>query len=271
MTVSLITQRVIHETTDISIAVSDFRVGTYALNYLADEFVYIGASSPFNNIWIELSTPEEATVGTPYIEVWFNGTWHPVVDVIDQTDGMTKSGRVCWSLYIDGGWNSEQKSETVGLSSFQIYNRYWLRLSWGSAFTAGLAYIGQKFSTDSVLSAMYPDLMQSALLSGFKTGKTTWDEQHFMASEAVVKEIRKRNIALDRGQILDWTVFEDASAHKVAEIVYHAFGAPYRDHVIMAQKRYHDELNSRFYVIDRNSNGHVEQSEVYDKSGWMTR
>jgi hypothetical protein len=271
MTVSLITQRVIHETTDISVAVSDFRVGTYALSYLAGEFIYIGASSPFNNLWFELSIASDDDAGTPTIEVWHNGSWSEVVDVIDQTSGMTSSGRLSWALHIDKGWNSEQKSETVGLSSFDIYNRYWLRLSWGLGFTAGLAYIGQKFSTDSIMSATYPDLMQSAILNGFKVGKTNWDEQHFMASEAVVKEIKKRNIALDRGQILDWTVFEDAAAHKVAEIVYHAFGAPYRDHVIMAQKRYLEELNSRFYAIDSNQNGHVETAEIYNKSGWMTR
>jgi hypothetical protein len=271
MTVSLITQRVIHETTDISVAVSDFRVGNYALGYSAGEFIYIGASSPFNNIWMELFTPEVASVGSPTIEVWYNGAWSPVVDVIDQTEGLTKSGRISWALHIDSGWNLEQKSETVGLTTFQIYNRYWLRMSWASAFSVELSYIGQKFSTDSALSAMYPDLMQSAILNGFKAGKINWDEQHFMASESVVKEIRKRNIALDRNQIFDWTVFEDASSHKVAEIVYHAFGAPYREHVSMANKRYLEELNSRFYVVDVNQNGHIEQAEIYNKSGWLTR
>lgn len=271
MTVSLITQRVIHETTDISVAVGDYRVGSYALTYVPEDHIYIAANCPFNNLWLELSTASIIDSGDPVIEVWYNGQWEQVVDIIDQTNGMTKSGRISWSLHIDKGWNSEEKSESVGLSSFQIYNRYWLRISWPNNFTSGISYIGQKFSDDMLMSSMYPDLMQQTILSGYKTGKTSWDEQHFMAAEAIVKDIRKRNIAIDRGQIMDWTIFEDAAAHKVAEIVYQAFGSPYKDHVIESKKRYNEELNSRLYSIDSNKNGHIEEDEISKKSGFMTR
>lgn len=271
MTVSLITQRVIYDNTDISVAVGDYRVGTYSLAYTPGSHIYIAANCPFNNIWLELSTATVTPSGQPMIEVWYNGAWYDVVDIIDQTNEMTKSGRISWSLHIDGGWNSEQKSADVGLSSFQIYNRYWMRLSWPDSFTAGVAYIGQKFSDDTLMAAMYPDLMQPTILSGYKTGKTSWDEQHFMAAEAIIKDLRKRNIAIDRGQIMDWSVFEDAAAHKVAEIVYQAFGAPYREHVAEAKRRYQEELSSRVFAIDTNQNGHVEVDEITRKSGFMTR
>lgn len=271
MSVSLITQRVFHETHDISVAVADYRVGTYALNYLAGEHLYIGCSSPFNNLWLELSTVAVASVGAPTIEVWFNSNWSNVVDIIDQTEGLTKSGRISWALDIDKGWNSEQKSVDVGLAGTNIYNRYWLRISWAGDFTAGLGYIGQKFSDDTIMSSHYPDLMQSQILAGYKAGKTNWNEQHFMASEAIIKEIRKRNFILTPGQLLDWTVFEDAACHKVAEIVYQAFGAPYIEHTNNARKRYNEELNTRCFVIDSNMNGHVEVSETIDRQGWLTR
>lgn len=272
MSVSLITQRVFHETTDISVAVADFRVGTYALSYTAGEHVYIGSNSPFNNIWIELSTVVAGPgAGGPTVEVWYNSSWSSVVDIIDQTEGLTKSGRVSWALDIDKGWNAEQKSVDVGLTGTNVYNRYWLRLSWAGNFTAGLAYLGQKFSSDTVMASLYPDLMQSQILSGFKTGKTSWDEQHFMASDAIIKEIRRRNYIVAQGQLLDWTVFEDAACHKVAQIVYQAFGAPYVDHVNNATKRYNDELNSKCFVIDSNMNGHAEIIEQRDRQGWLTR
>jgi hypothetical protein len=271
MTVSLITQRVIYDTDDISVAVGDYRVGTYALNYQQDKKLYIAGNCPFNNLWFELSTISASDAGIPIIEVWYNGSWYDVVDIIDQTQGMTKSGRISWSLHIDAGWNSEQKSETVGLSSFQIYNRYWLRIGWPSDFLAGVSYIGQKFSDDTVLSSIYPDLLQSQILSGFKAGKTNWNEQHFLASEAIVKDLRKRNFAVDRGQIMDWSIFEDAACHKVAEIVYQAFGTPYREHVNEAKRRYQEEMSVRMYALDVNQNGHVEVNEITRKSGYMTR
>lgn len=271
MTVSLITQRVFHETTDISVAVSDFRVGTYALSYSAGEFIYIGATSPFNNLWLELSTPLVATAGAPTIEVWYNQGWSQVVDVIDQTEGLTKSGRISWALDIDKGWNSEQKSVDIGLPGTNVYNRFWLRMSWADALSVGLAYIGQKFSSDLAMAGQYPDLMQSQILAGFKAGKTNWDEQHFMASDAIIKEIRKRNFIVAPGQLLDWSVFEDAGCHKVAEIVYQAFGAPYVDHATNARKRYNEELNTRCFVIDTGMDGHVDQIDITDKQGWLSR
>lgn len=271
MTVSLVTQRVLHQTTDISVAVSDFRVGTYAMSYVAGQYLYVGSCSPFNNLWLDMTTVSVSNAGTPTIQVWYNGSWVNVVDIIDQTSGMTASGRVSWSLDIDGGWNCEQKSETVGLTGTQIYNRYWLRFSWANNFTCGLGYVGQKFSTDSIMASLYPDLMQADILNGFKTGKTNWDEQHFMASEAIVKEIRKRNVALFGQQLMDWSVFEDAGCHKVAEIAYQAFGAPYADHAKNSQKRFLEELNQKFFVADVNKNGHLEPQEHTKQSGYMTR
>jgi hypothetical protein len=271
MTTSLITQRVLFNLTDISVAVSDYRVGTYSISYTAGNYLYIGSSCPFNNTWIEMSVVSATSAGAPVVQVWWNGTWSNVVDIIDQTNGMTVNGRISWALDIEKGWNCEQKSVDVGLTGTSIYNRFWARISWPNTFTAGVGYIGQKFSGDGALAASYPDLMQSAILSGYKAGKTNWDEQHFMAAEAIVKEVRKRNFALHRGQLMDWTVFEDAACHKVAEIVYQAFGAPYQDHVAKANKRYNDEMNTRFMVVDVNENGHVEQDEITRKSGYLTR
>lgn len=272
MSVSLITQRVFHETTDISVAVADFRVGNYDLSYTAGEHIYIGSSSPFNNLWLELATPvDDPGAGQISIEVWYNQGWSSVVDVIDETAALTKKGRISWALHIDKGWNSEQKSVDIGLAGTNIYNRYWLRLSWPNSFETVVAFIGQKFSSDTVMASHYPDLMQTQILNGFKSGKTNWDEQHFMASEAIIKEMRKRNFIVSPGQLMDWSVFEDASCHKVAEIIYQAFGTPYADHVTKATKRYNDELNSKCFVIDSNMNGHVEVLEQQDRQGWLTR
>jgi hypothetical protein len=271
MTVSLVTQRVIHNTTDISVSVSDSKVNTYAMTYTPGQYFYIGSSCPFNNIWLELSTPSVSTAGAVVVEVWNGTAWVATVDVIDQTTNMRNSGRISWTLEINTGWPLEQYSTTVGLSGTSIYNRYWLRMSWPIAFTTSISYVGQKFSSDSLMSSIYPDLMKTAILSGFQTGKTNWDDQHFMASEAIIKEIRKRNIALDRGQMMDWSVFEDAGCHRVAEIAYQAFGAPYVEHANRSRKRYNEELNTRFMVIDSNADGHLTEDEALNKSGWMTR
>ena len=271
MTTSLVTQRVIHNTTDISVAVSDYRATTYAMTYTAGQYIYIGSSCPMNNMFVDMAVVSAVSTNAPVISVWYGSAWVPVVDLIDGTAAMTASGRLSWSLEIFKGWDSEQLSTTVGLASTAIYNRYWMRISWPNSFTATLGFLGQKFSDDVLLASLYPDLMQSAILAGYKTGKTTWNDQHFMAAEAIVKDLRRRNIILKRGQIFDWTVFEDAACHKVAEIVYSAFGVPYKDHVIAAKQRYETEMNTRVYVVDVNGDGQLEEAEKVNKSGWMTR
>lgn len=272
MTVSLLTQRTIHHTTDISVSVGDYRSGVYAMTYTNTQYVYIGASVPFNNIWVEMTTVSGSSAGTPVIQVWYNRTWTNVADIIDQTSGMTASGRISWALDIDSGWSIEQDCDDVtGLAAFSIFNRYWLRISWPNNFTCSLGYIGQKFSSDTIMESLYPDLMQSTILTGFKAGKTTWNEQHFMAAEAIIKDLRKRNLVLQGQQFMDWSIFEDAGCHKVAEIVYQAFGLPYIEHVKMATKRFQDEMSQRYYVVDVNQDGHAKPEEINNRSGWMTR
>jgi hypothetical protein len=271
VTVSLVTQRVIYNGTDISVAMGDYRNQHVVVSYNAGEYFYIGTSVPFNNIWMQLNPVANHTPGAPIIQVWWGKAWTSVVDIIDGTDEMQQAGRISWALDINKGWDIEQKSADVGLTGTSIYNRYWLRMSWAAHYNSQLDYIGQKFSSDAMLESMYPDLLQPAILEGFKTGKTTWDEQHFMAADAIVKEMRKRNFILGAGQLMDWTVFEEASCHKVAEIAYQAFGAPYREHATEARKRYNEELNSRCFVIDSNANGHIEPMETTDRQGWLTR
>ena len=271
MSISLISQRVFFDTTDISTAVADFRVGTYAMVSTSAKYIYVGSTSPFNNLWFELSSVAGASAGAPTVQIWWGQQWTSAVDVIDSTSGMTASGRISWSTHNLKGWDREQYSATVGITGSVIYDRYWLRLNWATSFNATLAYLGQKFSNDGLLQSMYPDLLQSTILAGYKAGKTTWDEQHFMAAEAIARDLRKRNMIFHQGQILDCSVFEEASAHKVAEIAYSAFGTAYADHVNNARKRYEAEMASRLLVIDENRNGHVEYEETKSSQGWIGR
>lgn len=272
MSISLNSQRVFHQTIDISTVVSDFRVATYALSYTSGQYLYIGSSLPFNNLWFDLSTVASATAGTPTISIRWGNSWSAAVDVIDGTVGMTKSGRLSWATDILKGWDIEQYSTDIGLTGTNVYNKYWVRISWGSNFTAGISYIGQKFSSDTAFRSHYPDLLNPQILNGFKQGKTNWDEQHFMAAEFILKDLKKRDFIKDRGQVVDWSMLEDAACHKVAEMVYKSFGKPFEENTKNALKAYESELSAKYFNIDYNANGHVESCEsVIPQGGWMTR
>jgi len=267
-------QRVIYASTDISAKVNDFRAGTQSFSYTTGTYLYVAAVLPFNHLWFEMGTVNATAAITPTIEIWFGNAWVPAVDVIDETLGLTLSGRLSWATDRLKGWDPEQSSEDVtGVTSFKIYNMFWLRISWSANFTGSptLKYVGQKFSTDDTLYSYYPNLNNSLTLTSFESGKTDWNEQHYMAAEQIVKDLRKRNLIESRAQVLDWTLFEDASCHKVAEIVYTPLGNAYLALRQEAEAKYKAAMNMQFHSLDKNADGNLSREERRVSTSSMTR
>jgi hypothetical protein len=271
MTISLIQQRVFHGTTDISREANDFRSLNYALTYTAGEYLYVGQRTPFNSLWFDLATASGSSAGTPVIKAWWGNTWENVVDIQDETNGMQASGRITWALNRLKGWDREQDSVDVGLTGTNVYDMYWLRINWPSSFTASISYIGQRFSNDTVLASFYPDLLQSNILAGYKTGKTNWNDEHFQVAEMIVKDLQSRNMIYARGQILDWVTFEEAACRKLGEIVYGCFGEAYREHVKDARRDYEAQMSKKAMTLDEDMDGHVRDLDLAARQGFMTR
>lgn len=267
-------QRVLHGSVDISAAVNDFRTGSYTFAYTAGDFLYVGSLLPFNNLWVEVGTPNAVSTAVS-VDIWYANAWTPAVDIIDETNALFNTGRLQWRPDESKGWDVEQYSRDVtGLpSTSRIYNFYWIRLSWANTLTATmtLKYIGQKFATDSVLYSFYPDLNNTDMRTSFASGKTTWDEQHYMAAEHIVRDLKKRGIITTRNQILDASLLTDASCHRLAMMVYTAMGTPYFDQLEQAKKDYSACLNMNFFTVDKNATGDIEPIERVLSTTFVTR
>lgn len=266
-------QRIFHEALDISETLNDFRTGSYVFPYTTSEFLYIGSIVPFNNLFFEVGTANDVAA-TPTVDMWWGQEWIPAVDVYDGTNGLFNSGRIVWNTDIDKGWDTERKSADVtGLETTVVYDMYWLRLSWSANLkaTTSLKYIGQKFSDDTILKSYYPDLTLASIKEQFETGKTTWDEQHYMAAEMIIADLKKRGVIWGRGQILDYSDYAQASCHKLAEIVYRAFGPSYFEQLAVASKDYEKQLNLPFAKVDKALNGRLETVERVLTTRFMTR
>ena len=194
---------------------------------------------------------------------------------MDSTNGLKNDGRIQWNTDLNKGWDIEQYSKDVtGLpSTSAIYNMYWARLSWDVSLlnTTTISYIGQKFSDDSQLYSFYPDLNNATVMTSFAAGKTDWQEQHYMAAEHIVRDLKKNGIIITRGQIMDYAMLTDASCHKVAEIVYQAFGEPYFEQLKQARASYKEASQVKFFNIDRNGNGRLEKCERAMSTSFATR
>lgn len=266
-------QRVLFNDSDVSWKVNDYRQGELAFVALTTDKLHIGAIHPFNNIFIEVGVANTNPV-LPTLQIWYGSQWLSCVDVIDETLGLTQSGRITFQPAKDKGWQIENYSEDVpGLESTSIYNMYWLRISWDADLSSGtsLKYIGQKFSNDDILQSFYPDLLLPSMKDAFETGKTSWDEQHYMAAEHIVRDLKKNGIISYRGQLLDYSIFVDASCHKVAEIIYQAFGQPYFEQRQVVSKEYVKSLAVGQARIDKNLTGRLEPIEKILTTNFLTR
>jgi len=270
---SISDQRVIYNGLDISTQVDDFRSKNALFGYETGQYLYIGSLLPFNNFWLDMQVANTIDSAVS-IDIWWGNSWVSAVDIIDETSGFKFTGRVNFNTNRLSSWDLEQTSkDVVGLTTFEIYWKYWIRISFSANFSASSAikYIGQKFSNDDILYSYYPDLAVSSTLDSFETGKTTWDEQHYMAADHIISDLKKRNIIKSKFQIMDYSLFTEASCHRIAEMVYIAFGSPYFDQLIEAKKSYKEAMNLKFFDVDLNKDGSLSPVERNFSSSFMRR
>lgn len=264
--------RVFHGSIDISNVVNDYRSGAYTFPYSTGQYLYVASLFPFNNLWFEVGTPNAVSASVS-VDIWWGNAWTSAVDISDNTSGLSATGRLSWNTDIYKGWDVELRSSDVTGAPANIYNMYWLRLSWNASLTASMTikYIGQKFSNDDILTSFYPDLNLTSIKEAFEAGKTSWDEQHYMAAEHIIRDLKKRGIIKDKSQILDPGLFVDASCHKLAEIVYTAFGSPYKDQMTGARAAYNEALNVKFFNTDLSNDGRLDPEDRRISTDFMSR
>lgn len=253
----LTTQRVIHAATDISVKVNDFRSLSHTFAYTQGQYLYVGSEMPFNHLWLEIGTVNDvASVAS--VDLWWNTAWVPAVDLVDETKdtGGTKSlgasGRITWSCNIEKGWSQALKaSDVTGLSAFNIYELYWARFSWTETLkaTTTLAYVGQKFASDTDLFGYYPDLNNTQMMARFRAAKVDWTEQHFMAADRISRDLAARKLLVSRSQIFDCGRLLEPACHKAAQLIYRGLGPSFKDNLAEASKSYDASMNSDYFRI----------------------
>jgi hypothetical protein len=264
---------------DISLAVGDYRYDGYEPTIDVGRYLYVGTELPCNSKFFSVVTPNTDVTVIDKVEVWGGGEWLEVTDVLDETSttgvSLAKSGLISFELDIDNTtWAAERKSsdipELVGTS---IYNLYWLRLSWTIPVSAGtkIGYVGSKFSDDATLTDFYPDLANSELKTAFEAGKTTWDDQHYMAAESILRDLKRRSIIIRPEQVFDTRQFLEAACHKAAELVYGGLGQAFADARSRAAERYIAAMALTKFGVDADGSGTVDAAEATVSTRYLTR
>ena len=242
-------QRIFHDDNgtlrDLSASMNSLTSGNAALALVASQDkLYIGADAPFNHRYFQMAVVnDQASVAS--VEIWDGSAWRAAVNVVDETAvsgaSLGQSGILSWTPNRHYGWGLEDTTEDIpALASLKIYGLYWVRITWSADLkaTTSIAYCGHKFATDADLETQYPDLAKSATKTAFKAGKTDWNDQHVVAAEAIIRDLKNRQIVWSRNQVLGWEMFNAAAVHKVAEIIMRGFGDDWSDERQAAREAY---------------------------------
>lgn len=267
--------------TDISASVNNYKTGTTTIEMVAgQDYIYIGTAYPWSARYFEVGTPNNADASV-VVELWDSGTWRSAVDIIDLTRSasghpLSVSGYIRFLRDRNLAWARPEKSNEIAeLSSTLIYDMYWMRLSYSATLhnNTSLKFIGSKFSEDADLYPLFPDLNQAALKTLFQAGKTDWNDQHFMAAQAIVDDLKARNLVLSQDQVLDPWAFKTLASYKVAAIIYGGLGDAYAERLKHAHSMYQETFNTTFKSLnlDHSVDGTLSRGEQMVSYGRLVR
>lgn len=261
---------------DLSLGLSDFNSGAVPFALVAaDDKLYLGSDFSFNHRFIDIKRANDSAAVISQIETWNGNSWDPVAQIWDGTEknGKTfaQSGILGWVPDRHSVWAREGSTEDIPeLNTLKIYDKKWIRITFSADLAAGteLNYVGHRFSDDSALKGRYPDLMNPESLDAFEQGKTGWNEQHVIAAEELIRDMKRDLDIWSENQLLDWQLFQDAAVHKVATIIFTSFGRDYVDNLDTAEAAYAKARNKKIFNIDRNANAILRPAEKIASVGF---
>ena len=262
---------------DYSVALNKYEASTENFVLVAaEDYLFVGSRFPFNSLFFKMGTVNSNS-STMSVHYWDGDEWQAVVNIIDETEGLTQDGNVTFYPDLDENWMREHTNyngETItGLSGITIYNQYWIRISFSADLSAGttLRYIGNIFCNDDDIYSEYPDFRSPNVLTSFKSGKTDWEEQRYKASRILIQDLVDKKIITEGGQILNRSDYAEACVSKTAEIIYNSFGDDFKDQKLEAHKEYNARLSKRVHRVDLNGNALEDISESRNETGFLNR
>ncbi len=266
---------------DISNEMSDINTGSKVIPVVAaEDYLFIGSELPFNHRYISVSVANDQASSVS-VDLWDGTAWVAAVDVQDFTavSGATlgQSGHIMWSLHPNYSWmkdDTNYNSETItGLSSARIFGLYWARLSFSANLknTTAIKYMGHKFAEDIDLKNRYPDLIRTTVLAQFATGKTNWEEQHILAAESIIKDLKAKKVMVSANQILDYRIFTEAAVYRLAEMIFMGLGRDYNEIRKEAEYKYNKAISMGQYNLDDNQDTRLTIGESVSSQGWLRR
>lgn len=272
---SQLTNRMIYSNngvlSDLSSTLNSIAVGSSVIPVVAaEDALYVASDLPFNHLFIRVSAAN-ALASVMTVSLWDGSAFTAAVDLQDgtATGGVTlaASGIVQWKLDKDSSWAKRDTDDGItGLTTLKIYDLYWAKITFSADLTGttALSYVGHRFASEDDLKVFYPDLVLSSTKDKFESGKTDWNDQLIWATEFVIRAL-KASPNLDikiasASQLLDYSLWTEATLHRCAEMIFIAFGDAYKDDRDRARKDLKDSMDVGQARLDLNRNTRLDPS-----------
>lgn len=261
--------RTILNTTETTSDTATLQSGELAFVLLTSDFFHVGFKGKFGARFFDMGTAN-TNAATLTLEYFDGTTFQPLIDVIDQTNGFTKSGFISWLNVED--W---QKNEQIPITSpdGDDIELFYIRISTDTNFSAGttLNAVINLFSDDEAIKPLYPELISDTRF--LPPNRTDFLDQHLEAKNRVVRRLNQKGIIKDESQIINVNDVSEAAAHAFADIVLSPIATSEALITIRddARRNFESELTRVNLGIDKNRDGKVSTTEERMDSGRLFR
>jgi hypothetical protein len=268
------TTRTVLNTTETTAKTKSVESDALAFALTTADYFYLGFKQPFTTRYFHFAQPN-TNACTLTVEFWNANAWKAVEDLVDETNGFTKSGYVSWLNF--GTWFYKQESPVSavapenGLQLDLMY--YWIRIKVSANLSAGtlLQSVTNLFCNETLFSVYYPELLSDARY--LPPGQTDFMPQFFAATQHVVKRLRQMAKIDDEGQILDINDVAVAACHATAYVILNPLARDQesKDVAKAAFKECEDELSRTTMSVDENKDGRIDATEKFSGTTFLSR
>lgn len=249
--VTSLTQSINSDTVDFALSTSD-------------KF-YLGFQKRFTTRYFDFGVLNATQVSVS-VKYWDGAAFVAVQDLVDQTDGFTKSGFLSWQV-------ESNQWEKVSQSPIVDKELYWIEITVGADLDAGttLQSVLNLFTDDEAVRRYYPELITDSRY--LPTGRTNFLEQHLAAKDLVVQRLRADHLIKDEGAILDVNQVDIAAIHAFAWVVLNPIARDEGDRLAAdtAREDMDRELDRVKLDLDLDESGEIEEAEEAKGNYFLSR
>ena len=270
--------------TDYTEELNDFLDESVTLSIQNTEYLYLGREKPFNQIYIQSSTPSSSKISFT-IEYYNGSSWESVLNINDGTKKFTRDGFICWQEHDD---NTDIEELTLAGKE-----QYWYRLQPSAQLDITFDGIGVMFSEDRLLYQARPILDDNDYRTAVVGGDSKYTRVHLEVKDEILQYLKDQSIikyeskttpdqlrhikSMNEWDLFDLTEVKQAGKLLALSKIYYSLSDTEGDKWELEARRFKEDyftvMDVIYMSLDFNNDGKLQHFETMKrvKRSTMTR